>query len=54
LAGNSTMIGVNADQWFVQAWPTFYYIDKDFMVRQWHAGWNEQMVTNNVQTLVGE
>jgi len=54
LAGSSTMIGTNADQWFVQAWPTFYYIDKDFMVRQWHAGWNEQMVTNNVQALVGE
>jgi thiol-disulfide isomerase/thioredoxin len=54
LAGNSTMIGTNADQWFVQAWPTFYYIDKDFMVRQWHAGWNEQMVTNNVQALIVE
>ena len=48
------MIGTGDEEWWVQAWPTFYLIDKDFMVRKFQPGWNESMVTGYIEDLLQE
>ncbi len=54
LGGNSDVIGTGDEEWWVQAWPTFYLIDKDFMVRKFHPGWNESMVIGYIEDLLQE
>ena len=54
LGGNDEMIGTEPEEWWVQAWPTFYLIDKDFMVRIYQPGWNENMVAGYIEDLLAE
>tara|TARA_Y100000310_G_scaffold314685_1_gene364307 strand:+ start:2855 stop:3538 length:684 start_codon:yes stop_codon:yes gene_type:complete len=54
LAGDKNLIGTNPDQWGVSGWPSFFYIDKNFHLRIFQPGWNEETITANIEALIAE
>ena len=54
LAGNDMMIGADPDEWNVTAMPTFFLIDKNFHLRIFQPGWNEETMTTRIEDLIAE
>jgi len=37
--------------WPIEGWPTFYYIGKDMIIEHGHAGYSNQLISQNIQAL---
>ena len=53
LAGSRDLLQSSDGPYYLDAWPMFYYIDSSGIIQYYHAGYNEELVDNNVSVLLG-
>jgi len=53
IAGNRGWLQSSGGDWAVTGWPTFYYIDKEMVIRDIDRGYNEQEVIFSIEWLIG-
>jgi len=52
LAGDQQMISTTpADGWYVEAWPTFYFIDREMTTKMYLRGWSEAAINAGIETI---
>jgi len=53
LAGHQEMISATPDDgWYVEAWPTFYFIDREMTTKMYLRGWSEAAVNAGIETII--
>jgi len=50
LVGEKSFLGFSG--WYLEAWPTFYYIDQNMVVRSYVRGFAEATVKSNIEELL--
>ena len=40
------------DGWYVEAWPTFYFIDREMTTKMYLRGWSEASINAGVEAIV--
>jgi hypothetical protein len=54
LGSDRSMISSNPELgWPLTSWPTFYYIDESMTIEHSHSGYSYQVVSQNIETLLG-
>ena len=55
LSGNSSLIDMSGESgWVVEAWPTFYYIDREMKIDQYQRGFSATSVNAMIESLITE
>ena len=40
--------------WLVEAWPTFYFIDREMVIKQYLRGWSAPSISAGVEAIVDQ
>jgi thiol-disulfide isomerase/thioredoxin len=55
LSGDSTLIDVESQTgWKVEAWPTFYYLDRDLKIVEYQKGWSQSLINATIESLLSQ
>lgn len=52
LGGNRSLLQSSSGPYYLQSWPTFYYINKRGVVEHYHGGYADWLLTENVEFLL--
>ena len=52
LAGNRSLLQSSGGPYYLQSWPTFYYINKNGIVEHYQGGYSDASLTQNVEYLL--
>ena len=52
LAGNRSLLQSSGGPYYLQSWPTFYYINKNGIVEHYQGGYSDPSLTQNVEYLL--
>jgi len=53
LAGSRDLLQSSGGPYYLQSWPTFYYISDTGVIEYYHGGYSEATLENNVEVLLG-